>query len=59
MRATEFEFRYRFWFIFLLFWVAFAAYAFDPLNAGKALVRALGYGEGSLAFRAVFFLAPC
>jgi protein-S-isoprenylcysteine O-methyltransferase Ste14 len=58
MRATEFEFRYRFWFIFLLFWAAFAAYAIDPLNAGKALVRAFGAGEGSPAFRAVFFLAP-
>ena len=29
MRATEFEFRHRFWFIFLLFWAGFAAYWID------------------------------
>jgi protein-S-isoprenylcysteine O-methyltransferase Ste14 len=39
MRATEFEFRYRFWFIFLLFWVGFAAYWLDPVNVGEALVH--------------------
>src|ERR1700709_1064439 len=39
MHATEFEFRHRFWFIFLLFWVGFAAYWLDPVNIGEALVH--------------------
>jgi hypothetical protein len=39
MRATDFEFRHRFWFIFLLFWAAFSAYFLDRRNAGEALAR--------------------
>lgn len=39
MRATEFEFRYRFWFIALIFWASFAAYYLDSRNAGAALTR--------------------
>jgi len=36
-RATEFEFRYRFWFIAGIFAVAFMCYRFDPLNVSVAL----------------------
>jgi protein-S-isoprenylcysteine O-methyltransferase Ste14 len=39
MRATNFEFRYRFWFICLTYFVGFGSYKFDPLNASVALVR--------------------
>lgn len=42
MRATGFEFRHRFWFIFLLFWLAFSAYWIDHRGAGVALVRLFG-----------------
>lgn len=41
MRATEFEFRYRFWFIILLFVLAFACYYFDPVNAAWGVAQAL------------------
>jgi protein-S-isoprenylcysteine O-methyltransferase Ste14 len=41
MRATEFEFRYRFWFIGLIFWAAFSCYVFDHVNAGAAIARLL------------------
>lgn len=38
MRATEFEFRHRFWFIFLMFWAGFSTYWIDHRNLGEALV---------------------
>jgi len=38
MRATEFEFRHRFWFICLTYFVGFMCYRFDHLNATEALV---------------------
>jgi protein-S-isoprenylcysteine O-methyltransferase Ste14 len=41
MRATDFEFRHRFWFIFLLFWIGFAAYRLDPVNVAEAVIRGL------------------
>lgn len=41
MRATEMEFRYRFWFIGLIFWAAFSCYSFDHVNAGAAIARLL------------------
>jgi protein-S-isoprenylcysteine O-methyltransferase Ste14 len=44
MRATEFEFRHRFWFIFLLFWIGFAAYRIDPVNVAEAGLRWLAPG---------------
>jgi protein-S-isoprenylcysteine O-methyltransferase Ste14 len=50
MRATSFEFRYRFWFISLLFWAAFAAYGIDPKNSGTALVHAFGSDNPRGAF---------
>lgn len=39
MRATEAEFRYRFWVIGAIFWVAFSCYSFDRVNAGAAIAR--------------------
>ena len=39
MRATEFEFRNRFWFICLTYFVGFGTYKFDHLNAAVALAR--------------------
>jgi len=52
MRATEFEFRHRFWIITGLFTLAFACYAFDHLNAGAALLQVLaGPGLNLLAPR--------
>lgn len=38
-RATDFEFRYRFWFILALFAVAFYSYRFDHVNVSEALSR--------------------
>ncbi|MFZ0412787.1 MAG: isoprenylcysteine carboxylmethyltransferase family protein [Candidatus Acidiferrales bacterium] len=32
MKATQFEFRHRFWVIGFVFWVGFGLYAVDPLN---------------------------
>jgi protein-S-isoprenylcysteine O-methyltransferase Ste14 len=57
MRATQFEFRYRFWFIFLLFWAAFSAYGIDHRGTAAALVHAFGYNAGSPAIRGVFVFA--
>lgn len=39
MRATEFEFRYRFWFICLAFFLGFGCYRFDHVNAVEAVTR--------------------
>jgi protein-S-isoprenylcysteine O-methyltransferase Ste14 len=39
MRATEFEFRNRFWIICLSYFVGFGFYTFDHMNAVEALVR--------------------
>jgi protein-S-isoprenylcysteine O-methyltransferase Ste14 len=39
MQATLFEFRNRWWIIFLLFMVAFLAYAVDHMNTGEAVAR--------------------
>ena len=39
MRATEFEFRHRFWLICLTYFVGFMCYRFDHLNAAEALAR--------------------
>jgi protein-S-isoprenylcysteine O-methyltransferase Ste14 len=42
MRATEFEFRYRFWIIAGLFFITFGCYAIDHVNSSQALLRAMG-----------------
>jgi hypothetical protein len=39
MRATVFEFRYRFWFICLVFFLGFACYRFDRVNVAGALAK--------------------
>jgi protein-S-isoprenylcysteine O-methyltransferase Ste14 len=41
MRATAFEFHHRFWFIVLIFALAFLCYSFDPVNAAWGVVEAL------------------
>ena len=41
MRATEFEFRHRFWFIGGIFWLGFWCYSFDQQNAATALLELL------------------
>jgi len=48
-RATEFEFRYRFWFMAGIFALAFMGYRFDPLNVSVALSRMIVSvgGEGN------------
>ncbi|HKI87254.1 MAG TPA: isoprenylcysteine carboxylmethyltransferase family protein [Thermoanaerobaculia bacterium] len=63
MRATIFEFRFRFWIIAAIFFAAFYCYAFDHVNLGVALVRALGGrgmnvedGSGRLALQGIFLL---
>lgn len=39
MRATEFEFRHRIWFIGGIFWIGFSFYSIDHKNAAVALAR--------------------
>lgn len=41
MRATEVEFRQRFWFIGGIFWLGFLCYSFDHQNAGIAVAQLL------------------
>lgn len=41
MRATEVEFRQRFWFIGGIFWLGFFCYAFDRQTAGVAVAQLL------------------
>ncbi|MFZ0211622.1 MAG: methyltransferase [Candidatus Acidiferrales bacterium] len=38
-RASEFEFRHRFWFIGGLFWLGFSCYSFDHENSAAALAK--------------------
>ena len=40
MRATKFEFSQRFWVMGIIFWLGFACYSFDHVNAGVALLGA-------------------
>jgi protein-S-isoprenylcysteine O-methyltransferase Ste14 len=39
MRATDFEFRHRFWFIGGVFWLGFSCYSFDHRNSAGVLAR--------------------
>lgn len=39
MRATRFEFNYRFWVIAILFWIGFSLYRFDDVNFGVGLLK--------------------
>lgn len=58
MRASEFEFRHRWWVIFFLFFVAFSAYSVDPVNSGAAIAtwvaRRLGTARADDSYRLVF-----
>ena len=46
VRATHFEFRYRFWLIVLLHGAAFGLYYFDHVNFGAAVLRLLAPSAG-------------
>jgi protein-S-isoprenylcysteine O-methyltransferase Ste14 len=61
MRASEFEFRYRFWIIGALFWAAFSCYFFDHGNAAAHLIELASGGavdfdaaSGRLALQLAF-----
>ncbi len=41
MRATEFEFRHRFWIITITFWAGFLLYFIDPVNSSVALAHSI------------------
>jgi protein-S-isoprenylcysteine O-methyltransferase Ste14 len=56
MRASEFEFRYRFWIFGAIFWLAFLCYTVDRTNAGEAIVRWLAPGLGDVRERAAMHL---
>jgi protein-S-isoprenylcysteine O-methyltransferase Ste14 len=64
MRATEFEFRHRFWIIGLIFNAAFFCYAFDHTNVSWYLVRLISAGRigpdfsrGQLLLRLLYIFA--
>jgi len=60
MRATTFEFRYRFWVIGAIFWAGFSLYRVDPVNAGYALSVWLSAHTGwpqAVLLRLIFALA--
>ena len=54
MRATDFEFRHRFFFIAGAFLVAFLAYAIDSKSAAVALLDGLGVAPTRAALHALF-----
>jgi protein-S-isoprenylcysteine O-methyltransferase Ste14 len=58
MRATEFEFRNRFWLFGLIFSLGFVCYVFDPVNTGVALLQAarvdLDSSRASIELHALF-----
>src|SRR5438874_257510 len=60
MRASNFEFRYRFWFIAGIFWVGFWMYFFDHRNAGQALAGWMSAQDGrslDFNFRLIMWIA--
>jgi len=46
MRASDFEFKNRFWIIAVIFWASFWLYFLDKQNAGAALSRWIGRWNG-------------
>ena len=46
MRASDFEFRYRFWIFGALFWIAFATYSIDHLNIIQSIVEPIARSQG-------------
>lgn len=51
MQATLFEFCHRWWVIFSVFFLAFAAYTIDPVNCGRAIADAFAQWRGGQATR--------
>ncbi len=51
MQATLFEFRHRWWVIFTIFFLAFSAYAIDPMNSGAAIAEWAARERGMTASR--------
>jgi len=49
MRATEFEFRNRWWVIFAVFFAAFFSYSIDPANSGASIAEWLARRAGTTA----------
>lgn len=57
MRATTFEFRYRFYVIGFIFWLSFSLYAVQPVNAGVAFSGWLHHGASTRTEQRAVFLA--
>ena len=58
MRASDFEFRYRFWIIGAIFWIGFTFYSIDHVNAAAALANWLQprtHWPADTIARALFF----
>ena len=54
-KASDFEFKFRFWIFGALFWLAFFSYTFDHQNAGATLVDWLaGRGGGDARYHVIF-----
>lgn len=53
MRATEFEFRHRWWFVAAIFAVGFFCYTFDHVNISLAVARWLVGGRAAIQSQAV------
>jgi hypothetical protein len=49
MRATEFEFRNRWWVIFAVFFAAFGVYKVDHVNSAQAIVEWIARRMGTTA----------
>ena len=60
-RASNFEFKYRFWIFGALFWVSFAVYSIDHQNSGAAMVdwiaRSAGHTASDAAYHVIFAIA--
>src|SRR5271163_3830190 len=53
MPATNFEFRYRFYIVSLIFWIGFSCSGIDHRNAGESVASLLGFSS-KLAIQLVF-----
>ena len=56
MRASEFEFRYRFWLIALVYSAGFWCYTIDHVNAGEAMAQRIASHALRIADRSVLRL---
>jgi protein-S-isoprenylcysteine O-methyltransferase Ste14 len=59
MKATEFEFRNRFWLIGLIFWLAFSTYGFDHVVVAQAIADRLARPGGLSADSIVRIVLAC